>query len=231
MSLSTQVQPKRGYLAQVLTVPPLIYPFQYNPSQINDSRKLNWQERSPTPRTSGSSMLGSVLGSLKPALEATGKTLSGSTLKSFKADADRTVNFKFLVDGRELRPGEPARRRPASGSILGDLAIIRSFAYPQMLDVLALAGAVGGGADWNKVFFNEPPPAVLVFGSTSVDGYVTDLRITETQFNADLDPVRAEIEITMVERIDSLSFVVDAVKRIGRTFYDTAYEDIGQVLF
>lgn len=234
MSLTTQSQAKRGYLAQILTIPPLIYPFQYNPTQISDSRKLTWAERGMTPRKTGGSTLGNLVGDIKPLVETMGKKFSGSTLKSFKADADRTINFKFLIDGRELRPGEPSRRRPDDGNILGDLAIVRSFAYPQMLDVLSLAGAVfggGGSEDWGKVFFNEPPPVVLVFGGTSIDGYITELKITETQFNADLDPIRAEIEITMIERVDSLSFVVDTVKRVGRTFYDTAYEDVGKVLF
>jgi len=230
MALSTLVQPKRGYLAQILTIPPLIYPFQYNPTQISDSRRLNWK---------GDGGLGAGASGLKGAAKM-GKKFSGSTLKSFNADADRTINFKFLIDGRELRSGEPSRRRPDSGSILGDLAVVRSFAYPQMLDVLSLATEVlslatevfpGGSPDWDKVFFNEPPPVVLVFGSTSIDGYITELKITENQFNSDLDPIRAEVEITMIERVDSLSFLIDTLKRVGRTFYDTAYEETGKVLF
>jgi hypothetical protein len=63
-----------------------------------------------------------------------------------------------------------------------------------------------------------------------VEGFITDLKITETLFNADLDPVRAEVEVTMVEKIDSLSFIIDSVKRLGRTFYHTAYEDIGDAI-
>jgi hypothetical protein len=36
--------------------------------------------------------------------------------------------------------------------------------------------------------------------------------------------------VTMIEKIDSLSFIIDSVKRLGRTFYHTAYEDIGDVI-
>ncbi|WP_406259084.1 hypothetical protein OIA45_08850 [Streptomyces chartreusis] len=227
MPLPALEQPKRGYLAQLLTIPPLIYPFQYNPAQISDSRRLNWStDRTPVSRETDGNRLERITSAAKHHLETQGLRLSGSTLKSFKADAERTVNFRFVIDGRELRPGEPARRRTDSGSILGDLALIRSFAYPQMVSVLDVPSLVT-----DKIFFHEPPPLLLVFGSTTVDGVVSELRINETQFNADLDPVRAEVEISMTERVDSLSFMIDTAKRIGLTFYDTAYEDIGNVLF
>jgi hypothetical protein len=233
MTLSTLTQPKRGYLAQILTIPPLIYPFQYNPTQVVDSRKLNWQERGVTPRPAGASGFGGLVADLRTAWEHTGKMFSGGQLKSFKHDAERTISFKFLIDGRERRPGEPARRRNEDGDVLADLAIIRSFAYPELIDLAGLAGAVfgAGATDWSQVFFNEPPSTVLVFGSSSVDCYITELKITETQFNKDLNPVRAEVDITMVEKVNSLSAVIDTVKRVGRTFGNSAYEDIGNVLF
>jgi hypothetical protein len=81
------------------------------------------------------------------------------------------------------------------------------------------------------VFFNEPPSTVLVLGSSSVDCYITELKITETQFNKDLNPIRAEVDITMIEKVNSLSAVIDTVKRVGRTLGNSAYEDIGNVLF
>ena len=37
--------------------------------------------------------------------------------------------------------------------------------------------------------------------------------------------------MTILEKIDSISFILDAVKRIGRTFYYTDYEDILDVIF
>ena len=70
---------------------------------------------------------------------------------------------------------------------------------------------------WDKQS-KEPPSCVLVLGDTSVEGYITDLKITETAFNANLDPIMAEVEITMIERIDSVSFILDSAKRIRRAF-------------
>ena len=112
---------------------------------------------------------------------------------------------------------------------MADLAIIRSFTYPALADLLDLLGAAFGSSNANP-FFQEPPTALLIMGDLSMEGFITELKIVETMFNSELNPVRADIEITMIERIDSLSFIVDSVKRIGRTFYHTAYEDIGDVI-
>jgi hypothetical protein len=249
MSLRQLVQPKRGYLANILTIPPLIYPFQYNPTQVIDSKQVEWEAKTPiSPQRGLEGLLGGgaaavaavkqqgflkgVAMTAKTAPEVLGRTFSGAELKKLKSEHDRTLNFKFIVDGREHRPGEPERRRNDDGHILADLAILRSFVYPRLADLLDILGAAFGSESnrWLQLWFNQPPTAILVLGSTSVEGFVTELKITETLFNADLDPVRAEVEVTMIEKIDSLSFIIDSVKRLGRTFYHTAYEDIGDVI-
>ena len=163
----------------------------------------------------------------KNAVEVLGRNFSAADLHEFEAEGDRTLSFKFTIDGREHRPGEPERRRNEEGDILADLSILRSFVYPAIGDLLDVFSLVGG----NEPLFQEPPTALLILGSSSMEGFVTNLKITETLFNSELDPVRAEVEITMIEKIDSLTFVIDSVKRMGRTFYNTAYEDIGNVLF
>jgi hypothetical protein len=250
MSLSLLQQPNRGYLASLLTLPPLIYPFQYNPQQITDSKQNKYKRRDPLPALAGTSGLGSAaagiggaasavasggLGSLGSAfgaaVEGLGRTFSRADLHQFDTEGDRTISFHFTIDGRETRPGEPSRRRDASGSILDDLAIIRCFTYPKIGDLISVLGALTGLSASPLVTFNEPPTLMLVMGGTSIEGYVTDLKITETQFNSSLDPIRADVDISMIEKIDSTSFIVDSVKRLGRAFYATAYEDVGKVLF
>ena len=248
MSLRQLVQPKRGYLANILTIPPLIYPFQYNPTQVNDSKQVEWEKKTPissqrgiegllggVTRVVGATKQGFFKGvamTAKTAPEVLGRTFSAAELKQLKTEQDRTLNFKFIVDGREHRPGEPERRRNEEGHILADIAILHSFVYPRLGDLLDILRAAFGSESnrWLQVWFNQPPTAILVLGDTSVEGFVTDLKITETMFNANLDPVRAEVEVTMIEKIDSLSFIINSVKRLGRTFYHTAYEDIGDVI-
>lgn len=254
MGLSLLNQPKRGYLANILTLPPLIYPFQYNPAQISDSKQIKYTKKTTVAQqTKGAgSAGGSVAGGAASAAAGTasgalskpsfgdevqafiagvGQTFSKADLHMMESEGDRTLNFKFTIDGREQRTGEPSRRRNDQGHILYDLAVLRSFVYPSVGDMLDVLGAIGGSQKWSEIWFKKPPSAILVMGSTSIEGFVTDLKVTETQFNSDLDPVRAEVEVTMIEKIDSISFILDSFKRVGRTLYATAYEDVGDVLF
>ncbi len=242
---------KRGYLANVWTIPPLIYPFQYNPTQLTDTKRVEWKMRTPTfvdqtgiaslqagfgAATAEVAASGVVAGVKKLAgmsKEIAGRVFSGAELKQFDKEKERTLNFRFQIDGRERRAGEPGLRRNEQGDILADLALLRSFVYPQTVDwfeIVKLVAGQGSAAEFTKLWFNEPPTAVLVLGDRSLEGFVTDLRITESHFNSQLNPVRAEVEITMIEKIDSLSFILDSVKRVGRTFAATAYEDIPRVL-
>jgi hypothetical protein len=242
VGVSHESGPKRGYLANILTLPPLIYPFQYNPTRLTDAKSNKLRTRTdvgPKPEKGGglgglvSGAAAALSGDFSKALVDLGRTFSNAELHAFESEGDRTISFGFTIDGREQRPGEPDRRRNEDGHILGDLAVLRSFVYPQFGDLTEMiAGAFKKDADrFLKSWFNKPPTALLIMGDLSVEGFVTDLKINETMFNADLDPVRAEVEVTLVEKIDSLSFIMDSIKRIGRTFYHTAYEDIGDVIF
>lgn len=235
MTISQAREPKRGYLANILTIPPLIYPFQYNPTQIVDSKSIKWKKhnRVPPAPSSGSgffstlSAIGTGLSELKTDLA---QRLSKADLLELESEGGRSLSFSFVVDGRERRPGEPERRREG-GNIVPDLAIIRSFTYPKIVDVLELLAAIGSPQGFTSAFFNAPPTMTLIMGGMSMEGFVTQVKITEEAFNADLEPVRAKIEITMTENINSLTFLIDSFKRIGNTAYHTAYEDFGKVLF
>jgi len=229
--------PKRGFLANVWTIPPLIYPFQYNPTQLTDTKKLEWGPKYDEQNPAGpGGLAGLATGlSLGTATEKFGRVFSSTEVKRFQKEEARSVNFKFTIDGRELRPGEPERRRNDDGDILGDLAVLRSFVYPQLANWLDAASALmappaARGQAFVSMWFNHPPTMTLIFGGMSVEGFVQELKITETQFNKDLNPTRAEVEVTLIEKIDSISFILDSVKRLGRTFYYTDYEDILNVL-
>lgn len=242
--------PQRGYLAQVLMIPPLIYPFQYNPSQITDTKRNEWKRRPANPAISDKREKTAgkwIKNTLSTATEVLGREFSRAELKQFATEGDRTVSFTFTVDGRELRAGEPSKRRNEEGDIVGDLSVLRSFVYPQLAGAFDILAALGGPPDlppgtkldpdlppavtFSNLWFNHPPSVVLVLGGMSMEGFITELKITETQFNAELDPTRAVVDVTMIEKIDSLSFILDSVKRVGRSFYYSSYEDIGEVLF
>jgi hypothetical protein len=254
VSHSQLVQPKRGYLANLTSIPPIVYPFQFNPSQVTDSKSVTWQKKTPVVSgdkkggadqsgngaSSATSTPRNALSDLRKNLsvEMLGRTFSAAEIKQLEKEGDRTISFKFEIDGRETRPGEPDRRRNAAGDIIGDLAVIRSFVYPRVGDLsdllAATRAATNAGSDqaptFTDLWFNQPPTCLVVLGDMTMEGYVTELKITETLFNQNLDPTRAEVDISLIEKIDSVTFIVDAAKRIGRLAYYTAYEDIGKVI-
>jgi hypothetical protein len=252
MAHSELTQPKRGYLANITVVPPIIYPFQYNPTEVVDEKKNEYKKKEAKFGTGLEGLLsagrgavgqfelggfrgfksgvGSIFGN---ATEVAGRTFSGAELKRLETEGPRTLEFKFVIDGRERRAGEPERRRNDEGDILSDLAVIRSFAYPQFASDLDILGALAGSsADtlWSNIWFNHPPTMTLVMGDMSCEGFVDEMKITTSHFNEKLNPVRALVEIKMEEKIDSLSFTIDSVKRLGRMARQSAYEDFRGVL-
>jgi Contractile injection system tube protein len=234
MSLSQTIIAKRGYLANITTLPPLIYPFQYNPVRLTDSKQVTWGRRvpiSPQSKSSGLSGAAASLTGISSGVEQAARKFSHADLHRFESEGDRTLSFQIIVDGRDRRPGEPQRRRNEDGDILADLAILTSFVYPKIGELGELLGAaVGGSTDrFVEQWFNEPPTALLILGDLTVEGFISSLQINETLFNENLNPVRAEIDITMIEKIDSFSFIASSVKRVGRAFYNSASADIGNI--
>lgn len=211
---------KRGYLANINNLPPLIYPFQYNPTELSDSKQINWDVGTRTAPVGG-------LAAVEGAVQSVSSLFSKADIHRFGSEGDRTLSFQLTIDGRDRRPGEPKRRRNEQGDILGDLAILRSFVHPSvggLSDLLSLA--LGNPPD---PFSPEPPTALLILGNLVVEGFINSLQIRETLFNAELNPIRAEVDISMIEKVDSLTFISDSIQRFALTAYNTAYEDIGNV--
>ena len=134
-------------------------------------------------------------------------------------EGDRVISFRCVIDGRERQPTEPVWRRNEGGDILGDLAILRSFQYPQVNLNAFGAFKQFTGLDKNAEYysaFQQPPTALLVLGDRTVEGFITHLEITETLFNAELAPIRAEVSIKLTEKVDSVTFVLESIKRLTR---------------
>lgn len=212
---------QRGYLANTMTNPPLIYEFQYNPTQLTDSKQITLEKGESNASSSEDQ------GTSNMTEREAGRAFSNAEFQKVSAEGERTLSFKLTIDGRERRPDEPEQRRNKQGDILADLAILRSFLYPKHTiqnpgELQAVVEAAYNREDYSQFYidrwFTEPPTALLVMGKLEVEGFITNLTITETLFNANLDPVRADVDITLVEKIDSRSFVIDSVNRIRQAF-------------
>jgi len=90
--------------------------------------------------------------------------------------------------------------RDENGGIVEELNKYRAFVYPQTERWQEVGGGGFAGlyADQETVFA-APPAAIFCFGDRVVDCVVTDISIVEKTYNVDLNPVRAEVQVTCVE--------------------------------
>jgi hypothetical protein len=158
----------RGFLANIDVLPPLIVTFQFNPASISDNKAVNYADRAAT--LSGN---------------APGKVYTGG--------GHRTITFDLKLHG--LEQGTNVLNPSAiDNGISTELAKLRSFLYPKA-DAWGTLGSVLGSSSGKRLA--APPTGFFGFGTKLLECVVTDIKITETQFNSRLAPVRADVTVTL----------------------------------
>ncbi len=109
--------------------------------------------------------------------------------KFYVGGGDRIISFSFNLHGLEtgLNPTNPTG---VDNGISTELAKLRSFLYPRA-DAWLASGAPGGHR------MASPPTCYFGFGLKVLEGTIIDMQINETQFNATLAPVRADVSVTI----------------------------------
>lgn len=158
----------RGFLANINVLPPLIVTFQFNPASISDNKTANYADRAST--LSGN---------------APGKVYTGG--------GHRTITFDLKLHG--LEQGSNVLNPTAiDNGISTELAKLRSFLYPKA-DAWGTLGSLLGSSSGKRLA--APPTGFFGFGTRLLECVVTDIKITETQFNSRLAPVRADVTVTL----------------------------------
>jgi hypothetical protein len=163
----TERQVLRGFLANIDVVPPLIVTFQFNPESVSDNKMVKYADRD-----------GDLCGN------APGKEYTGG--------GDRTISFDIKLHGLE-QGTDRLNPTPVDNGISTELAKLRSFLYPKgdaWATMRELLGKEG-------VKLSSPPTCIFGFGTKILECWVTEMTITETQFNSLLAPVRADVKITL----------------------------------
>ncbi len=128
--------------------------------------------------------------------------------KLYTGGGDRVISFAFKLHGLEtgLNPLNPS---PLDNGISTELAKLRSFMYPKN-DAWSLTQAGSFGKR-----LNAPPTCLFGFGTRLLECWVTEVRITESQFNSLLAPVRAEVNVTLTvkEEDDNALYQMDKLHR------------------
>lgn len=166
----TERQVLRGFIANVDVIPPLIFTFPFNPESITDNKVVNYADRSD-------GLCGNSPG------------------KVYTGGGHRTISFDVKLHGLE-KGTNILNPTPLDNGISTELAKLRSFLYPAA-DAWASLGALLGGEDEGRRL-QSPPDCIFGFGTKILPCVVTEINITETQYNSLLAPVRADVSITLV---------------------------------
>lgn len=170
--------PVRGFLVSVGLVPEILVQFQYNPAQVTDKRSVSY------------ATLGAP-GMLMP-------------VRQYSAGGERALSFTVVIDGLFKGPADDDIdiARDERGGITPELNKYRAFTYPQTdhwKDANGMPDGFTGLFAGAEPVFTAPPACRFGFGERVVDCVVTDLQITEKLYGPELDPVRAEVQVTCVE--------------------------------
>ncbi|MBS1691656.1 MAG: hypothetical protein JST91_05475 [Actinobacteria bacterium] len=215
--------PRKGYIANLLAVPPLIFKFQFHPEMLSEKKSFDYNND----QDDGSwkfDKTAKAIGGVKDAkgVPATlaktpavpfgfigdvphfGPKLVATRSQKPAAGRPRTFALEFALDARE-KPGEADS---PVGRIEPDLAVLRSFMNPGF-DLIRDIPALAGGSE----IWKAPPTCDLKLGDIELTCVMNDLNIKITKFKSDLTPERAEVSLTLSEDTRSWSTVLDVVTR------------------
>jgi hypothetical protein len=171
-----QQNPVRGFLVSVGVSPEIMVRFQFNPTEISDKRSLTY-----TPQNAPGLLL---------------------PVRQYSQGGDRTLSFKVKVDS--LFDGPVPIARDEDGGITPELNKYRAFVYPQT-PRWQEAGASFVPLYSENQQFVPPPLCRFGFGDRTdrgariMDCIVSEISISEQLFNAQMEPLRAEVSITLLE--------------------------------
>lgn len=173
-----QRNPVRGFLVSVGLDPEILVEFQYNPEKVEDKRTVSYAT-----------------------LNAPGMLMP---IRQYTAGGDRTLSFTVTVDGLYKGPADDEIdiARDSRGGIGPELNKYRAFIHPQTERWQDAASAPDGFSrlyEGAESVFVAPPACRFGFGERVIDCVVTEVSIKEQLYNPDLDPIRAEVQVTCVE--------------------------------
>jgi hypothetical protein len=200
----------RGYLVNLFNIPPLIFKFQFNPDLIQEKKRFNYKDANAFGKWAfDKTEAGGFFGYLDDYKEFGPLLTATKPVEPVEGEAREFV-LEFALDASSGPDDEGGRPR-YNGSILPDLAILRSFMAPSwdLFDIgKALLKTPREVPCWSR-----PPECSLVFAGLSLSCVMTDLQIKHVAFQASGEPRRAEVTVTLKEQTFSFATVTDFATR------------------
>lgn len=181
-----------------LSLPPLAVVFQFNPLQLTRNRSLTFSApniQNPVPGQVGQST----------APQRTLRDFHGqfSNLLDLQKEQlvtvqEQTIGFDIRLDASDkLDAGDTVTEQ---FGIAPEIATLELMVYPKDESVLAgvLSTLLGSSGGFSFTRSSNPPLILFIFGRKRVlPVNITSMNITETEFSADLNPIRASIAVSL----------------------------------
>jgi len=189
-------QPKtlRGaFIEYGLTLPPAIVVFQFNPLQLTRNRSLTFTAPAPPGGTAG----GGAAATLR-AFHQRYDDLTELRAAQQVTVGEESIGFELRLDASDkLEEGDGITEQ---FGILPRLATLEAMVYPKDESLLgqALGALLGSSGGFSFTRAANPPLILFIWGRTRVlPVNINSMNITETEFSAVLNPVRATVSVNL----------------------------------
>jgi hypothetical protein len=183
---------KGAFIEYGLSIPPLFVAFQFNPVELQRNRPPNNEVNCPTGKSTTAE---------KPLTLR--QYHQENYLKEIQENQqvkveEETISFDIRVDATDkLNEGNFVAQQ---FGIAPELAALEQMVYPKEESVLGpvigpLLGFISGFSFSKKI---NPPMILFIWGRKRVlPVNITSMNIKETEFSTDLNPVRAEVSVSL----------------------------------
>lgn len=226
MSLFPRVL-RGAFVEYGLSFPPVIVPFQFNPVQLQRTRSLSFRSQNDVVVCDEGSDEEDTERRVEREsdLRAWHKRFDDLTElrdSQIVSISEESVSFELLIDATDdLDQGNPIA---AGFGIAPKLAVLEQMTQPKSEGLLgeALGSLLGGSAGHVFTGTENPPLVLFIWGIQRVTPVnITSLSITETEFDALLNPIRATVgvELTVISGNDGFSLYTQAMREVMATLH------------
>lgn len=210
-----------------LSFPPIIVPFQFNPVQLQRTRSLSFRAQNEVVVCADEADDEDGERRVERAADMREWHRRFDDLTELRDSqivsiAEESVSFELLIDATDdLDAGNVI----ATGfGIAPRLAVLEQMTHPKSEGLLgeALGNLLGGSAGHVFTGTANPPLVLFVWGVQRVAPVnITSLSVTETEFDAMLNPIRATVgvELEMISGNDGFSLYTQAMREVMATLH------------
>jgi hypothetical protein len=181
-----------------LSLPPLAVVFQFNPLQLTRNRSLTFS--APNIQNPVPGQVGQATAPQRTLRDFHGQfsNLLDLQKEQLVTVQEQTIGFDIRLDASDkLDAGDSVTEQ---FGIAPEIATLELMVYPKDESVLAgvLSTLLGNSGGFSFTRSANPPLILFIFGRKRVlPVNITSMNITETEFSADLNPIRASIAVSL----------------------------------